>query len=423
MDVNHLRYAVIVDPYSSGNLFAGEFAKRGIEVIAVLSSSEPPDVFSSSYRPDDFCAVFIAPQSTLQELAEKLAPFRPICVLTGCETGVELAEQLAPIILPAFSNEITLAPARRDKGLMAQAAIDKGVAMMRQICTNDLSQVQQWLDNLNLSGKDLVIKPPKSSSTDSVTKLIGGQGLEKAFFELVGKPNRLGIINDRVLVQEYLSGTEYVVDTFTYEKNHTICNICKYTKLNHQNGMAIYDRMDWISENNEIVDVLEAYAYEVLNALEIKWGNAHIEIMMTNEGPRLIEVGARPHGAGHPRLSYIATGSSQVHRTVNYFADGLQPSPRYSLIKNMTVIFLRALKPSIIKNVQKLHELSKLSSYIDSSIQVTDHQSVPATQDLFATLALGFVVLANADLIQLERDVAEVRAAERLVFHELCSVA
>lgn len=413
------RYVVIVDPYSSGSLFAREFESSGCKVIAVLSSVEPPDVYAASYRPSDFERVCVADSEDLGPLLDTLRNYLPLCVLAGCESGVELAEQLAPLLVPECANTVDLAAARRDKGVMAQAAVESGVAMMKQICTDDFSLVQDWLLRNGLAGRSLVVKPPKSASTDGVVRVDDESGLKQAFDALLGQPNRLGIINDRVLIQEYLSGTEYVVDTFSHGGTHTLCSVCKYTKLEHATGMAIYDRMDWVSPEDAVVEPLMDYAQEVLNALGIHWGNAHIEIMQTRDGLRLVEVGARPHGGGHPRLCFQATGDSQIHRSVNYFAHSIVPGRRYTLLKNMTVVFFRALAPSVVRGVARLHALAQLSSCLDTSIQVQDQQAVPATRDLFATLALGFVVLAHSDPRQLEKDVIAVRQAEKAVFQSL----
>ena len=412
------RYAVIVDPYSSGNQFAKAFAREGVRLIAVLSCAEPAQVYAASYRPQDFFRVYVAPADDLEALAGELRDYSPICVLTGCESGVEVAERLAPLLLPLACNGLALALARRDKGLMAAAVSAAGVPMMKQICTDDFASVQRWRVANGLAHRHLVVKPPKSASTDGVSKVSPDESLQAAFTRLLDKPNRLGIINDRVLVQEYLAGTEYVVDTFSYAGVHTLCSVCKYTKLANANGMAIYDRMEWVSHDDPIIEPLAAYAEQVLDALGIAWGNSHVEIMQTVDGPRLIELGARPHGGGHPALCLIATGDSQVHRAVRYFARGVTPPKRFTLLNAMTVVFFRALAPCIVRNVEKLHAFAALRSYVDANIQVKEGQAVPATRDLFATLALGFVVLANDDPQQLAKDVEAVRQAEAEVFQQ-----
>jgi acetyl esterase/lipase len=416
MNTTHERYAIVVDPYSSGSLFAPAFAQEGCKVIAVLSAPEPPEVYAASYRPGDFDVIYVAQSDALEELALRLHDYHPICVLAGCESGVELAEKLAPLVVPDIANVKQLASARRDKGFMAQAAIDAGVPMMNQISSRDFAEVDNWIYRHGLAGKDLVVKPPKSASTDGVKKIPAGRGLAEAFYTLLDKPNRLGIINDRVLVQEYLTGTEYVVDTFSHGGVHTLCNVCQYTKLNNANGMAIYDRMEWVAPDDKVIDVLFAYAIKVLDALGVTFGNAHIEIMLTQRGPRLIEIGARPHGGGHPRLCLIATGDSQVHRSVRFFAQGEIPRASYQLLKHMTVVFFHALQASIVTDVAKFYALKALPSFLDGSILVRDGQKIPATRDLFATLALGFIVLASSDPAQIQRDIDTIRITEGAVF-------
>nr|WP_237719463.1 ATP-grasp domain-containing protein [Pseudomonas luteola] len=409
--------AVIIDPYSSGSLFFDAFKAEGVNVVAVMSEKQPPDVYASSFRPDDFSDIYISDSDDLEGLAAKLKEYEPICVLAGCESGVELAESLAPLVCPDLSNDRSLAQARRDKGLMSAAVSCAGVPMMRQICTNNLSEVNEWININNFDNDYLVVKPPKSASTDGVKKVnrYGGE-LHDAFTDLINNPNRLGIINDRVLVQEYLTGVEYVVDTFSYEGRHSICSICKYTKVDTDLGMAIYDRMDWISPKADVVEQLSDYAKAVLNALGMRFGNAHIEIMMTANGPRLIELGARPHGGGNPRLCRIATGDSQLHRSVRYFTSGVTPPDEYILKKNMTVVFLMAKQASIVTSLSLMHDLKKLNSFLEGKINIDEGQYIPATKDLFATLALGYFVLANNDLDTLEEDIQAIRSAEYEVY-------
>ena len=43
--------------------------------------------------------------------------------------------------------------------------------------------------------------------------------------------NKLDIVNEELVVQEYVVGVEYVVDFFSYEGNHVVCDICRYKRL------------------------------------------------------------------------------------------------------------------------------------------------------------------------------------------------
>lgn len=404
--------AVIVDPYSSGAFYAPAFRNKGISVIAVQSAATPPDVYAASYRPEDFDEILVA-NHDLSPLLERLKELKPRCILPGCESGVELADKLAPLVIPNFSNVLEKATARRHKGDMAKAVFQAGLPIIAQICTNDFSVVKSWLGKENLLGQDLVIKPPKSASTDGVIRIKNGIGLDKTFSEMLGKHNRLGIINDQLIVQEYVTGIEYVVDTVSYKGKHSICNVCQYAKIDNGAYMAVYDHMKWLPPTIPIYQELADYAYGVLDAVGMRFGPAHIEIMYTSNGPRLIEIGARPHGGGHPRFCRIATEDSQIDRTVQCFTKNYILPDSFQLKKNMLVVFLISRQAGRVVNAEILDKFKSLKSYYFSIVHIRNGDWLEPTKDLFASLALGFVVLANVEYSELIADYQKIREIEQ----------
>lgn len=403
--------AVIVDPYSSGALFAPAFAEVGVPVVAVTSSAQPPEVYASSYRRHDFIEI-ITCDGDPEPVVDRLRTLRPRCVLPGCESGVELADLLACRVTPEVANVAALAAARRHKGAMAKAVAYAGLPIIRQICTDDPTEVAAWIERSNLAGGDLVVKPPKSASTDGVIKAPGGRGWRDAFDARIGKTNRLGLRNDQVLVQEYAEGTEYVVDTFSYRGVHTVADVCRYRKVDNGPYMAVYDNMQWLPPTDSAIDAVVKYAKGVLDAVGLRFGAAHIELMLTPNGPRLIEVGARPHGGGHPRFCRAATGDSQVDRTVRYFTrlGGIPVS--YQLEQHVLVVFLISRTDGVVRNAESLDRVRELASYHCAVIPLRNGDRVSVTKDLFGSLDLGFVVLAHCDLEQVRVDYRAVREIE-----------
>lgn len=405
---------VIVDPYSSGAMLAPAFLARGVEVIAVRTAPTPPDVYADSYRPGDFATSYVA-DADLDSLVAILRELRPRCILAGCESGVELAEQLAPRVTPEVANVAELAAARRHKGEMAAAVRWAGVPGIEQICTNDPAEVRAWLHATGLAGHDLVIKPPKSASTDLVTRVPGGAGWEQLFRSMVGATNRLGLVNDTVVVQEYVAGNEYVVDTFSHDGIHTVTDVCRYAKIVNDGHMAVYDTMEWLAPDEEVVQPLVAYARSVLDAVGMRFGAAHVEIMLTAQGPKLIEIGARAHGGGQPRFCLHATGDSQIERTVRYFtgAGGIEQS--YTLQAHTMVVFHVARHDGVVADTAPLDRIPALPTYLTGVHHLVTGEPVSATKDLFASLDLGFVVLSGPDRDLLYRDYLTIRQLETLV--------
>lgn len=403
---------VVVDPYSSGALYAPAFKQFGVSVIAVLSSSTPPEVYASSYRPEDFSQIIIADDDLLKVISQ-LKQLHPRCILPGCESGVELADILAAHVVKDVANLAEKATARRHKGDMATAVAQTGLPIIAQICTDNADSVEDWIKQENLGGFDLVIKPPKSASTDGVTKISNGIGWRNIFTNMLGTHNRLGILNDKLVVQQYVTGTEYVIDTFSYNGSHSISNICKYNKIDNGFYMAIYDSMEWVSPKIEVYDELVNYACKVLNAVGMRYGPAHIEIMLTEGGPRLIEIGARPHGGGHPNFCRIATGDSQIDRAVKYFTwQGYIPNS-FDLICNVMVVFLICKTEGMVENVEILNKARDLCSHYFSLIHIKNNDWLIPTRDLFASLDLGFIILAHESYEQIVLDYKHIRELEQ----------
>ncbi|UQA97266.1 ATP-grasp domain-containing protein [Streptomyces halobius] len=406
--------AVIVDPFSSGGLYAPAFRAAEVPVMAVVSYPEIPPAYAGSFRPEDFDEV-LTWTGKEDALVERLRELRPRCVLPGAEIGVELADRLAAQVVPEVANVPALAAARRHKYAMAQAVAAAGLPVLRQLCCDDADEVAAWLEREGLTGHDLVVKPPKSASTDGVTRIVGGRGWRQEFEAQLGRLNQWQIPNDQMLVQEYATGTEYVVDVFSHSGTHTVTDVCRYRKIDSGGQMAVYESMDWVPEDRPEVPELVRYTRGVLDAVGFRWGAAHVEVMMTADGPRLIEVNARPHGGGHPRFCRTATGDSQVDRAVAYFT-GRGPVPSgYELHRRVRVVFLISRSSGIVRNAEVLHDIKEVTSHHVSAVPVRNGDRIAPTKDLLGTLSLGFVVLAHEDPAQLDADHAAIRRIESLL--------
>jgi len=264
---------------------------------------------------------------------------------------------------------------------MASAVAKAGLPVIRQICTADAAQVSAWIARESLEGHDLVVKPPKSASTDGVTRVHRGQGWRQVFDAQLGKPNQWNIINDRMLVQEYVTGTEFVVDTFSYQGIHTVTDVCRYRKIDNGPHMAVYDSMEWVPMDEPVVPQLIEYAKGVLDAVGMRFGATHLEVMLTPAGPRLIEVNARPHGGGQPRFCRVATGDSQIDRAVRYFARLGEVPAGYELHKRLIVVFFINRTAGIVRNIEVLDQVRSLPSYHFASVQVSNGDRVQIMAD------------------------------------------
>ena len=120
----------------------------------------------------------------------------------------------------------------------------------------------------------------------------------------------LGVLsNDRMLVERYMSGTIIGCDTLTVNGKHQLLGINEKIFFDAP-SFAI--RGGCFNPNQPGFLALENYVNSLLNAVEFDWGAAHIELILTADGPQLIEINPRLVGAKIPRLISYALGAS-VH--------------------------------------------------------------------------------------------------------------
>ena len=72
----------------------------------------------------------------------------------------------------------------------------------------------------------------------------------------------------------------------------------------------IYESATLLDQNDPAHEEIKRSFFGVLDALNVKYGPAHGELIVTPSGPALVEVAARSAGAYFPKLVQSCTGYS-----------------------------------------------------------------------------------------------------------------
>lgn len=271
---------VVVDPFSSGANLAAELSSRGVPVIQ-LHSARFSERIQDMVREDldlEFVACLQhegpprdpeAIQRTLKLLQN--LPLEIQAVIPGCETGVEVADALAAA-LQVRGNDPGLSEARRDKFCMGEQVRRHGLRAVRQARATRWTHVQAFLEELRGRGKQngqnplfsfpetagmknkttqgswghgfrAVIKPVSSGGSDGVYLCTSEEELRTRFDQLLGEINMLGQRNKSLLVQEYLEGPEFVVDTVSKDGKHKCVAVWAYDKRPANGAEFVYFSM------------------------------------------------------------------------------------------------------------------------------------------------------------------------------------
>ncbi|MDB5096295.1 MAG: phosphoribosylglycinamide synthetase [Cyanobacteria bacterium RYN_339] len=406
-----MKHCVIVDGYSAGNLLPAEFKARGYAAIHVQSTPVIWPILTLTYRPDDYAHHF-AYEGDLAPLVQGIQGLEPVAVLAGTETGVELADQLSEALgLP--TNGTRLSAARRDKHVMIETARAAGLKVARQFKGASAAAIVDWVAREGLA--KVVVKPLKSAGTDSVAVCRTAAEIEAACERIVGKVNQLGLMNDEVLCQEFLEGTEYALDAVSLNGQAHFTAIWKYHKVTVNDAEFVYDRDELVSCRDEVGQALCAYTREVLAALEITQGPSHAEIMLTPDGPALVEIGTRLNGITTPALHERCVGYGQLDLTVDACVDATafaaKAAEPYDLKEYALSISLISEQTGTVSGVPGEALIRALPSFNEVRMRAKPGYELRRTIDFYTHP--GFAILVHPDREVLHTDLGKIRGHER----------
>ena len=384
------RPVVIVDPLSSGIELAPAFKARGIPAIAITLKSMDWIGFGAKIQTSDFVEI-IPDQPNLVEI---LGKYDPIAIIPGTEEGVPLAGALATTLTPQLTNDPKKSLNRLHKALMQKSLNEAGIPTLKTLNTSSENEVEAWIKENKLTDSPLIIKPPISAGSDKVFHIPTNGDWKQGFNRVLTEPSIItGKMNETVVVQEQAIGTEYAVGTVSANGKHYLAHLIKYNKTSSNNRKTVYDYVEFVPYSEKVYGELFDYTQKALDALGIRWGAAHNEIMLTKEGPRLIETGARMCGGPVVGFAREATGSSQADKLVEIYVDGDVLTKKYVLKKTVVPVFLKSPAKGKISNVEALADISKLPTFLNKHIWCENGDLVPQTVDYLTSI--GIVGLAG----------------------------
>jgi len=405
------RHVVLVDPYSEAVEYAHAFRERGVAPVAVLSTPAPLRSYLHGWRPEAFSATHFH-NGDLAELTRIVRGYDPIAVIPGNESAVMLVDALIEELAPGTGNVPGLSAARRDKWPMLQAVANAGVPHLRTFAATTEEEAADWLRATGLEGQALVLKPRCSGGTDGVHKVEAAADWRPPFRRLLGSTNMFDLTNDSILIQEFVSGTEFIVDTYSVNEELGVVAVVQYTKSTRGERIGVYDAEDYLQPDDPLVGVLESYTRQVARAVGIRTGCTHTEIMLTDRGPRLIEIAARLDGGCGQQAARLATGDSQIDRAVRHHLDASY-TPGFKIVRPTRVVWLSAANSGTMSNAEVLDAARELACFQKMGCRYPNGSRVPKTEDLFTTL--GWVLLSGPDQDAVDQDTERVRDIEAKV--------
>lgn len=220
-------------------------------------------------------------------------------------------------------------------------------------------------------------------------------------------PNRA----PKLIIEEFLEGSIHSVDAFvdTDGTPHVLDQVVDY-----QTGYDIgyddnfhYSRLLPSSLSNDNQVALRHCAEVGIRALGMKNSPAHVEIIMTKNGPRIVEIGAR-NGGYRERMHSLANG---IDITGAALALALGNKPNVTAVRNdpCAVLELFPKNPGVFTGIKNLEKLKALPSLTYLNVKAVPDAFIGKAADGYKMAAV--VMLHNKDHSQFQQDLDFIAAS------------
>lgn len=246
---------------------------------------------------------------------------------------------------------------------------------------------------------DLIIKPADSSGSRGVHLLQDRNELEEVY-EYSKKFSRTG----EIVVEEYMIGPEVSVETITIEGiTHIIAITDKLTSgppYFVEMGHSIPSLLSHDTKEN-ISDVTKA----AISAIGINNSPAHTEIIVTDQGAKVVEIGARLGGDNiTTSLVPLATGIDMVKACID-LAIGNKPHISQKFSKGSAIRYFNS-KEGVLSKIEGINKASNNAKIIMSKSIGDRTSNIRSSVD-----RIGYVV-AYAESAQKAIDICQKTISE-----------
>ncbi|MEW1760540.1 ATP-grasp domain-containing protein [Streptomyces cyaneofuscatus] len=332
-----------------------EFAARH---HLVLLDHQPP-AWTRPYVTDAVTVDLHDPQAVHRAVTE-IALRQPITgVTTYLEHHVELTAQLAEELgLPGADPDAVAAC--RDKARTRQLLAEHSVPSARSVLVSSAEEAVAAADAI---GYPVVIKPRGLGGSAGVHRADYREHVT-AHYDNAAAATLIGLEASAVpgvLVEEYLHGPEISVECAVRGRGDV--HIAAITRKRLGAEPAFLETGHLVSATDPLLDDpdLHHVVTSAIKAVGITTGILHVEVRLTRQGPRIIEINARLGGDLIPRLVHLATGVS-LPQAQAALATGDTPDLNSSVAQNAAIEFRY---PPVTGPVQSAHASAVSADWLE----------------------------------------------------------
>lgn len=257
-----------------------------------------------------------------------------------------------------------------------------------------VSNKSEYIDTAKQFEVPFIVKPADSSGSRGIFEVtdINDEKLISEAYEYCRPYSRSG----DVVIEEYMNGPEVSVETLSVDGD---CHVIQITdKLT--TGAPHYVEMGHSQPTRHSKDVAEriaAVAKAANKAIGIENGPSHTEIIVTSEGPKVVELGARLGGDNiTTHLVPLSTGVNMVECCIK-IALGEKPDLETKWNKGAAIRYFKQ-HAGVVKSIEGLGEAKEIEGI--KQISIVHGVGETITDVIDSGSRMGFVIAQGEDALE-----------------------
>ena len=274
-------------------------------------------------------------------------------IFSVSEFGIEVAAATAEILGIPYGSSFAAVKSARNKYLTRQFLSFKNVATPKFGIAKNLVELKNIAVNI---GFPVIVKPLNGAGACSVIQLNSKTEIEEKAAAMIANRSKMPVNDYRIdtteeywIVEEYLDGVEISVECCTFEGETSViaihdkyCDVCE----------PYFIEKTFVTPSPRFTDrqiaEIEQMAKDVLTAIEYDYGIAHVEMKVTEKGPRLLEVNARVGGGLNMESVLCSTGINILEVLLD-IRRGIKPNINITHRKNVAFTMIPVVEGTVKK--------------------------------------------------------------------------
>lgn len=394
---------IVINGFSTGASLISELTQRlpKIKFEHIITQDVETDLIQSKLATKSSSPFFqaeIVYDGNLKNLLQRLSMYNIVGVVCGCEgEGVILRDLLSSYFsLP--NNDMEYLDSRINKFKMNEVLKAKNIWSIPQVIISSKEEFNFALTQF--INYPLVLKPLDSADSDGFIYCTSRVLAVQAFEKLYHSYTSYGRLIEKILLQQFISGKEYAVNSISYNGKRYVTDIWEYDTEFTEDGLRLCHACSLIkSMDLKLVE----YAFKCLDALGYYYGAAHTEIIKSADGKfYMVENGCRMMGGMGGDLLSGCLENTQLSALVTLYTEPDQlDKMQFGVKKYVKLVNLLSRTNGSVVSINNLDVIYNLPSYVSSTILVKPGTKV-STCNVLNRLAQ--VILKSTELTVLERD-------------------